>query len=62
MDIEDIKKEKRLLEDTIFKLLTTFCKETGMSPTAVHLDMITVANQGEDYHYHLHNVRVDAAV
>ena len=62
MDIEEVKKDKKELEDKIFKLLTDFHTKTKMLPISVHLDILTVENMGNDYHQLLNNIRIDTTV
>ena len=64
IDIEEIKKEKKILEDEIYKLLTDFTTKTKVLPSSVHLDLMSVETIGDThhYHYHLNRVRIDAAV
>ena len=61
MDIETIKKEKEMLEKTIYKLILDFKAETTVLPYNIHLDIIT-NNIGKIYSQSLYKVRVDIKI
>ena len=47
MDIEEIREEKKVLEDNIFKLMTDFYNKTTLLPCNVYLNILTSYIHGD---------------
>ncbi len=62
MDIETIKKEKEILEKTIYKLILDFNSKTKVLPDAIYLDIVTTPTIGKSYSQSLYKVRVDVKI
>ena len=63
MDIEEYKEKKRTLEndirDKVSEMIYSFQNDTGYSPNAIHIDMLSWAIMGPDKpKYHVEKVRV----
>ena len=62
MDIEEIKKEKQILEDKIFKLLTDFSDKTTIIPDDVNLDILYVTTYDNPNKKIVQGVQVEATI
>ena len=62
MDIGEVKKEKKILEDKIFKLLTDFSDKTTIIPDDVNLDILHVTTYDNPNKKIVQGVQVEATI
>ena len=62
MDIETIKKEKEILEKSIYKLIVDFNTKTKVLPYKIYLNIVTTTNFDKSYSQGLYDVRVDIKI
>ena len=62
MQIDEVKKEKEIIQETIFKViqqeLENFYQNTGLSIEKIHIEMKRKTNPGASYSYFVSEVKI----